>query len=45
MGTLLPELNLRYHVTRRYQYRIIYRVTAAAIEIRDVMHPRQLGHG
>ena len=41
MGTALPELDLRYHISRGYQYRIIYRVSDATIEIRDILHPRQ----
>lgn len=45
MGSTIPELDLRYHMTRRYQYRIVYRVTATTIEIRDVLHPRQQGPG
>ena len=43
MGSVIGHLDLRYHLTRRYCYRIIYRVTEATIEIRDVLHPKQQG--
>jgi plasmid stabilization system protein ParE len=43
MGTALPTVDLRYHIKRRYRYRIVYRVTPTAIEIREVLHPRQQG--
>jgi plasmid stabilization system protein ParE len=45
MGSAITELDLRYHLTRRYRYRIVYRVTETTTEIRDVLHPRQQGPG
>lgn len=41
IGVTVPETFLRCHVTRRYRYRIIYRVEGERVEIRDVMHPSQ----
>jgi plasmid stabilization system protein ParE len=41
MGRAIPGTSLRFHITRRYGYRVIYRVTADGIELRDVLHPRQ----
>jgi addiction module RelE/StbE family toxin len=43
MGPAIPETGLRRHVTRRYKYRIIYRVRGDVVEVRDVMHPRRGG--
>ena len=39
MGPAIPETRLRRHVTRRYRYRVIYRVQGDRVEVRDVMHP------
>ncbi len=39
IGVAVPSTRLRSHVTRHYRYRIIYRVSARGIEIRDVLHP------
>jgi plasmid stabilization system protein ParE len=41
MGRSIDGTSLRYHVTRKYRYRIIYRITAKAVEIRDILHRRQ----
>jgi plasmid stabilization system protein ParE len=43
MGPAIPGTELRRHVTRRYRYRVIYRVAGDVIEVRDVMHPRRAG--
>lgn len=41
MGTQIEGTGLRRHVTRRYRYRVIYRVVGDRVEVRDVMHPRR----
>ena len=41
MGRTVPGLELRFHVTRRYRYRIIYRTTPTVAQILDILHPRQ----
>lgn len=41
MGRAIEGTSLRYHVTRKYRYRVIYRITVNAIEIRDILHRRQ----
>ncbi|MEM6932222.1 MAG: type II toxin-antitoxin system RelE/ParE family toxin [Pseudomonadota bacterium] len=41
LGPPLPGTGLRFHITRRFKYRIVYRVTPDAIEIRDVVHPKR----
>jgi plasmid stabilization system protein ParE len=41
MGRRIGGTALRYHVTRRYRYRVIYRVEHDAIYVMDVLHPRQ----
>jgi addiction module RelE/StbE family toxin len=43
MGPPVPGTGLRRHVTRRYRYRVIYRVVGDLVEVRDVMHPRRDG--
>lgn len=41
MGRRIEGTGLRYHVTRGYRYRVIYRLRGATVEFRDVMHPRR----
>lgn len=43
MGPPIPGTGLRRHVTRRYPYRVIYRITKDRVEVRDILHPRQDG--
>jgi plasmid stabilization system protein ParE len=43
MGPAIPGTGLRRHMTRRYRYRVIYRVAGDVVEVRDVMHPRRAG--
>jgi plasmid stabilization system protein ParE len=43
IGVAVPGTWLRSHVTRCYYHRIIYRVTAERVEIRDVLHPSRNG--
>ena len=43
MSPAIRGSKMRYHVTRRYRYRIIYRVISRTIEIRDVLHPSRSG--
>jgi plasmid stabilization system protein ParE len=41
MGRQIEETSLRCHVTRRYRFRIVYRVTGGVVQVVDVMHPRR----
>jgi plasmid stabilization system protein ParE len=41
MGRSINGTNLRYHVTARYRYRLIYRVRGERVEIVEVLHPRR----
>ena len=34
--------DLRFQITPKYRYRVIYRLTETLIEVRRVYHPRQL---
>jgi plasmid stabilization system protein ParE len=43
MGPAIPGTRLRRHVTRRYRYRVIYRIVGDIVEIREVMHPARGG--
>ncbi|MGQ0563728.1 MAG: type II toxin-antitoxin system RelE/ParE family toxin [Gemmobacter sp.] len=43
LGRRLEGTSLRLHVTRRYRYRIIYRLDGDTVDIREVLHPRQDG--
>ena len=43
MGPRIPGTGLRRHITRRYRYRVIYRVVGGRVEVRDVMHPSRDG--
>jgi len=39
LGREVEGLALRYHVTRRFRYRVIYSLKGDVLESRDVMHP------
>ena len=41
LGRRIPETDLRYHLTRHYRFRLIYRVTNTGVEIREILHPCQ----
>ena len=41
MGRKIEGTTLRYHVTRRYHYRVVYRVTGDRLEVVEVLHPRR----
>jgi plasmid stabilization system protein ParE len=41
MGRRIEGTSLRCHVTRRYRFRIVYRVTGGSVQVVDVMHPRR----
>lgn len=41
MGRTIEGTRLRYLLSRRYRYRIIYRIEGETVEIRDILHPRQ----
>lgn len=41
MGRRIEGTGLRYHVTARYRYRVIYRVRDARVEIVEILHPRR----
>ena len=41
MGRRIEDMDLRYHVTRRYRYRVIYGVVGDAVQVVDVLHPRR----
>ena len=41
MGRRIDDTGLRYHVTARYRYRVIYRVRGDIVEIVEVLHPRR----
>ena len=41
MGRCIDGTTLRYHVTTRYRYRVIYRACGARVEIVEVLHPRR----
>jgi plasmid stabilization system protein ParE len=43
MGRAIPDTTLRQHVTRRYRYRVIYRVSEDVVEVRAVLHPSRSG--
>ena len=40
MGRAVDGTRLRFHVTRRFRYRVIYQAGERVL-IRDVLHPRQ----
>ena len=40
MGRRLPDIGLRYHVSRKFRYRVIYRYTENTVQILDILHPR-----
>jgi plasmid stabilization system protein ParE len=39
MGRPVLDTGLRLHVSRKYRYRVVYKVVGDVIEIRDVLHP------
>lgn len=41
LGRQIEGTRLRVHVTRRFRFRLVYRATPEAIELREVLHPRQ----
>jgi len=41
IGTAIPDTSTRYHVTRKYKYRLVYRLREDRVEILQVYHPRQ----
>jgi plasmid stabilization system protein ParE len=41
MGRRIDGTGLRYHVTRRYRFRIVYRIAPEGVQVVDVMHPKQ----
>jgi plasmid stabilization system protein ParE len=41
MGRRIDGTSLRCHVTRRYRFRIVYRIVGGAVQVVDVMHPRR----
>jgi plasmid stabilization system protein ParE len=41
IGRRVPGTALRIQVSRQYRYRLVYRISVDAIELRDVLHPRQ----
>jgi plasmid stabilization system protein ParE len=41
MGRRIDGTGLRYHVTGRYRYRVIYRVRGKRVEIVEVLHARR----
>ena len=41
IGRRIEGTSLRCHVTRRYRFRIVYRIVGVAVQVVDVMHPRR----
>ena len=41
MGSRIDGTSLRCHVTRRYRFRVVYRVVGDTVQVVDVMHPRR----
>ena len=41
LGRRIDGTSLRYHVSRSYRYRVIYRISGEGVEILDILHPRQ----
>ena len=41
MGRRIEGTGLRYHVTRRYRYRVIYRIDRDTVHVMDVLHPKR----
>ena len=41
IGRKIEGTGLRYMVTRKYCYRVVYRAFGDVVEIREVLHPRQ----
>ena len=41
MGRLEPRSGLRFHITRKYRFRVVYRVREGRVEVVDVLHPKR----
>lgn len=41
LGRAITGIGLRYHLTRKFRYRVVFRIYGDVLEIRDVLHPRQ----
>ncbi|SMX45580.1 type II toxin-antitoxin system RelE/ParE family toxin [Octadecabacter ascidiaceicola] len=41
MGAQIELTSARFHITRKYKYRIVYRVSGERVEILNVYHPSQ----
>jgi plasmid stabilization system protein ParE len=41
IGRRIDGTSLRCHVTRRYRFRIVYRIERGTVQVMDVMHPRR----
>jgi len=41
MGRRIYGTSLRYHITARYRYRVIYKGRRDTVEIVEVLHPRR----
>lgn len=41
LGRLIDDTNLRYIVTSKYRYRIVYRLEQSELRIVQVLHPRK----
>jgi len=41
MGTEIAGTSTRYHRTRKYKYRIVYRIRGQRVEILQIYHPAQ----
>lgn len=41
LGRLIDDTSLRYIVTRKYRYRIVYRLEQSELRIVQVLHPRK----
>ena len=41
IGTEISQREIRFQITRKYKYRLVYRVTDNAIQIMQIYHPRQ----
>lgn len=39
MGRKMPGTKLRYHVTRKYLYRVVYRAEEGEVRVAEVLHP------
>lgn len=39
LGRAIENLPLRFHITKKFRYRIVYMTKGDRLEIRDVLHP------